>query len=100
MVCYLPKAKGGHARHVETGQVTPPRTPSEEATDPQNQSLSMGEHRVTIKLSKISAVASSRSMRMRPYFFLILLDFFFDCGWAASYEKPMGVGTQKPLGAL
>ena len=41
-MCYLPYAKGGHAKHVETGQFTPPRTPSEEATDSQNQSLSMG----------------------------------------------------------
>ena len=42
MVCYLPNAKGGHAKHVETGQFAPPRTPPVEATDPQNQSLSMG----------------------------------------------------------
>ena len=41
-MCYLPNAKGGHAKHVETGQFTPPSTPSEEATDSQNQSLSMG----------------------------------------------------------
>ena len=65
-MCYLPNSKGGHAKHVETGQFTPPRTPSEEATDPQNQSLSMGEHRVTIKLSKIPGVASSKSMRATP----------------------------------
>ena len=42
IVCYLPYAKGGHAKHVETRQFTPPSTPPEEATDSQNQSLSMG----------------------------------------------------------
>ena len=32
-VCYQPEAKGGHARHVETGQFTPPKPHSPEAID-------------------------------------------------------------------
>ena len=38
-VCYQPEAKGGHAKHVETGQFTPPKPHSSEAIDSQNQSL-------------------------------------------------------------
>ena len=32
-MCYLPNAKGGHAKHVETGQVTSPKVHSSKATE-------------------------------------------------------------------